>query len=463
MPEIELPHGGWWPRKHQMPLWKYLQSGGRRAIEIAHRRWGKDDVALHHTCIAAHERVATYWHCLPEYAQARKAIWTAVNPHTGRLRIDEAFPREIRATTNDQEMFIRFLNGSTWQVIGSDRYNSLVGAGVAGVVFSEWALANPGAWGYISPMLRENDGWAAFITTPRGNNHAKQMFDYARRSKDWFAEISTATDTGAFSAKELEEIRLEYIALYGEDFGQAQFEQEYLCSFDAAVMGSYYGAEMSRALKEGRLRHVPHDPAHPVFTVWDIGFSDDTCILFFQVIAGEVRIIDSHSSNGKDIAFYADLIKSRPYEYGRHWLPHDAQAKTLVAAGRSVYEQFTKDHKVKNVAILPNKNTEQQGILAVRQVFPRLWINEDTCGDFINAVRNFRREWDDDRKCFRDTPYRDWTNHFADALRYLAWVWREPRGQDAPEQPRSIVIGGKSTVTMDDMWNADRQPESWRV
>ena len=166
---IDLPANGWIERPHQRRLWSYLQRGGRRAIEVAHRRWGKDDVALHHTCIAAHERTATYWHCLPEYAQARKAIWTAVNPHTGVQRIDEAFPREIRENTNDQEMFIRFKCGSTWQVIGSDRYNSLVGAGVAGVVFSEWALANPAAWGYISPMMRENNGWALFITTPRGS------------------------------------------------------------------------------------------------------------------------------------------------------------------------------------------------------------------------------------------------------------------------------------------------------
>ena len=145
MTRIQLPANGWEPRWYQQKLWSYLQSGGLRAIEIAHRRWGKDDVILHHTAIAIHERVASYWHCLPEFVQARKAIWTAVNAHTGKRRIDEAFPIELRESTNDNEMFIRFKNGSTWQVIGSDRYNSLVGSGVAGVVFSEWALANPSA------------------------------------------------------------------------------------------------------------------------------------------------------------------------------------------------------------------------------------------------------------------------------------------------------------------------------
>ena len=205
MATIQLPASGWVERSYQRPLWSYLQSGGKRAIEIAHRRWGKDDLILHHTAIAAHERVASYWHCLPEYAQARKAIWTAINPHTGRRRIDEAFPPELRETTNEQEMFIRFKVGSTWQVVGSDRYNSLVGAGVAGVAFSEWALANPSAWAYIRPMIEENGGWAAFITTPRGRNHAKAMYDMALRSPGWFAEISTVDDTHSLTPEQLDE------------------------------------------------------------------------------------------------------------------------------------------------------------------------------------------------------------------------------------------------------------------
>src|SRR5690606_41029692 len=122
---------------------------GKQELGIWHRRAGKDDVLLNRTAVAAFERPATYWTALPEYAQARKALWAAVDPHTGKRRIDMAFPQELRESTNEQEMFIRFKNGSTWQLIGSDRYNSLVGAGVAGVTFSECALCNPSASGYI--------------------------------------------------------------------------------------------------------------------------------------------------------------------------------------------------------------------------------------------------------------------------------------------------------------------------
>ena len=129
--EISLPNN-WNPRPYQFALWKYLENGGKRGLAVCHRRWGKDDLALHWTAVAAHQRVASYWHMLPQYEQARKAIWTAVNPHTGLRRIDEAFPKEVRASTDEQGMFIRFRNGSTWQVVGSDNYNSLVGAPPAG-------------------------------------------------------------------------------------------------------------------------------------------------------------------------------------------------------------------------------------------------------------------------------------------------------------------------------------------
>ncbi len=234
MIRVSLPNNGWTQRPHQNALWQHLRNGGKRALAVWHRRAGKDDVCLHHTAIAAFERIGNYWHCLPEYNQARKAIWTAINPHTGKRRIDEAFPPELRANTNDTEMFIRFRNGSTWQCIGSDTYNTTVGASVAGIVYSEWALANPSAWAYHRPMVEENSGWAAFITTPRGRNHAFALFQHAAQSPDWFCELLTATDTAALTEEALATALAEYKALYGADVGAAQWRQEYFCDFQAA-------------------------------------------------------------------------------------------------------------------------------------------------------------------------------------------------------------------------------------
>ena len=171
MPRLRLPYQ-WTERPYQEPLWDHLCGGGKRAFAVWHRRAGKDDVATALSAISACTRVGNIWHCLPEYEQGRKAIWTAVNPHTGKRRIDEAFPLRSARKTLDNEMFIGFTNGSTWQIIGADRYDATVGSCPMGITYSEWALANPSAWAYHRPMLAENDGWALFITTPRGRNHA---------------------------------------------------------------------------------------------------------------------------------------------------------------------------------------------------------------------------------------------------------------------------------------------------
>ena len=432
-----------------------MERGGKRAIPVWHRRAGKDDVCLHWTAVAANDvglgesvgRVGNYWHCLPEYEQARKAIWTAVNSHTGKRRIDEAFPLEIRESTDDRGMFIRFKSQSTWQVIGSDRYNSLIGTGVRGVVFSEWSTANPSAWAYIKPIIDENDGWAMFPTTPRGRNHAHRMLEHARARKDWYAQVLPAGDTAVFSAEQLEEARAELITLYGEEMGAAQFEQEYLCSFDAAILGAIYGPEVRRMEREGRICPIEVDLTLPVFTAWDIGFTDDTVILLYQVVHGEVRIFDEIVSHGRGVDWYTnelrELAETNGFVYGQHWLPHDAQARLMAAAGRSVVEQI-QAAKIGAVRVLRNSQTEQQGILAARVVFPRLWVDGDRCAGFLDALRNFRREWDDERKCFTDIPVRDWTNHRADALRYLSWVWKEP--PPPPAEPSRKITTRMPTI-----------------
>ena len=423
MPVIQLPANGWIEREYQRPLWSHLQNGGKRAIEIAHRRWGKDDVALHHTAICAHERVASYWHCLPEFAQARKAIWNAVDAHTGKRRIDIAFPLELRANTNEQEMFIRFKNGSTWQVIGSDRYDNLVGAGVAGIVFSEWALANPSAWGFMRPMLEENKGWAAFITTPRGRNHAKDMFDLAVKSPRWFAEISSVLDTKALTQDQLDEALEEYIALYGVDIGRAQFEQEYLCSFNAAILGAFYAREMVHVRNEGRIRPVLPVPNQPVHTAWDIGVSDDTSIWWFQVYGGRPYIIDCHTESGGHVEHFAQICHDKGFKRGIDYVPHDAKVREWGAPdGRTRLESMRKcglnPEVVANVSKLDGINAARKTLQTC--VFDP--ICEEKGG--IPALEQYRRKWDDERKTFMANEERDWTTHLSDAFRYLALAWR---------------------------------------
>jgi phage terminase large subunit len=477
MAKIRLPNG-WRPREYQLPAWEYLENGGKHAELIWHRRSGKDEIALHRTACAAFERQATYWHMLPEAAQARKAIWEAINPHSGKRRIDEAFPHEIRATTKDHEMMIRFVNGSTWQVLGSDNYNSLVGSPPAGVVFSEWALANPAARAYLRPIFAENNGWQMYITTPRGKNHAHKTFEAAKKTPGAFAQKLTAYDTGSITPERLAAERQAYIEDYGYDQGVALFEQEYMCSFDAALLGAYYGGEMRQAETQGRVCKVPHDPAVPVYTAWDLGYSDDTGIWWYQVVRGEIHVLEYYGASGADMKHYAEQVLGREvlndewltqpdapiklwavkeglerrtqYRYAMHNLPHDARAKTLASGGRSIQEMAWKAFGADKVRIVPNVGL-QSGIQAVRAILPRCYFDEEGCGgdpeaggiSGIEAMKQYRREWDDDRKVFRDTPLHDWTSHPADGFRMLAVAWQEefePKKQGDPRYPTDRTI-----------------------
>lgn len=393
-------------------------------LGIWHRRAGKDEVCLHGTAIKAMERPANYWHCLPEYNQARKAIWDAVNAHTGKRRIDEAFPAEIIESRNDQEMKIRFKNGSSWQVIGSDRYDSLVGAGVAGVTFSEWALANPASWAYIRPMVAENDGWAAFITTPRGENHAFSMYERGKEKSDWFSERLTVTQTGVMSEAALSEALEEYKNIYGDDFGQAMYEQEYMCSFGAAIQGSYYGMEMRSAMDEKRITFVPYDSGYPVFTGWDLGYNDQTAIWFAQQKEGSVSIIDYEWGRNEPLATYAQRLKDKPYNYGGHFLPHDGANKNS-QTGLS-YEEALQRAGLKNITIIPRApNTEAvlTDINTARRLIGVSKFDENNCERGIDSLRNYRREWDERLKAYKQRPLHDWASDGADAFRTLAVAW----------------------------------------
>lgn len=424
-------------RRYQAPFYQAWRTGKhKRLIEIAHRRWGKDEIALNVTRDLALERPASYWHCLPEYAQARKAIWTAINPHTGKRRIDEAFPKEIRKATHEQEMFIELVNGSTWQLIGSDRYDATVGSSPAGIVYSEWALANPSAWGYHRPMVQENNGWAAFITTPRGNNHAKAMYEMGMNRPDWFAEISTAIDTGALDEAQLDEALAEYQALYGLDFGRAMFEQEYLCSFSGAMVGAYFGAEMNRAETEGRICETPIDYSHPVHTAWDLGKAVNNPIWCFQVIQGVPRIVDFYQPDSDDLTDWVAWLNGKGYN-GNDYVPHDILV-TEWGSKRTRYEVLQgmgrRPKRLARVSVADGLQAARTTINAAR------FDNNPRVLEGVEGLKNYRREWDDERKTFRETPVKDWAEHIGSAFRYLGLAWRDVKPPEPkPEKPKELI------------------------
>lgn len=427
---VRLPHD-WAPRSYQQPIWDYLKAGGKRAVAIWPRRHGKDDVALHRTAIAAHKRVGVYWHLLPQQNQARKAIWDAVNPHTGRRRIDDAFPAAIRATTREQDMMIRFKNGSTWQVIGSDNYDALVGTPPVGVVFSEWALSNPQAWSLIRPILAENGGWAMFITTPRGRNHAHRMYEMARQSDDWFAERLTANDTTVFSAETLASERAEIIAERGEDDGDAIYQQEYMTSFSAGLPGAYYAKVIDRLEADGRITAVPYNPQAQVHTAWDLGRNDQTAIWFVQRYGTGWAVIDYLVNTSVGIDWYVKEVRAKPYLYGEHLMPHDAENEQLVSVTGSIADT-AKGMGLEGIRIVPRTASVANDINEVRQTLPLCWFDKDKTEKGVDALRAYRRIWDEKLKAYRDTPLHDWASDPADAFRTFAIG--KPRDRQAPRE-----------------------------
>lgn len=386
--------------------------------EVAHRRWGKDEIALHFAARSALLKEGTYWHMLPQASQARKAIWEAVNPHTGKRRIDEAFPEEIRQATRENEMFIKFVNGSTWQVVGSDNYDSLVGSPPVGVVFSEWALAKPQAWAYLRPILVENGGWAAFITTPRGNNHAAKMYKSMQNDPRAFVEKSTAEDTDVFTPEQLEEERNAYIAEYGDSIGKNLFEQEYMCSFDAAVHGSIYAKELNVAESNGRIKNIEYQPDKLVNTAWDIGIGDSTAIWFFQIQDGRYHFIDYYECNNEPITHYLSVLQAKDYDYDTLFMPHDADNRQFASKQGESIADMTRKNGFK-VEIVPKQSVEN-GINAARILLKKSYFDKENCRAGLDALINYKWAYNNRLSEFKATPEHDWASHGADAFRYAA-------------------------------------------
>jgi len=413
-----------------MPIWTYMERGGKRGLLVAHRRYGKDDIALHFTATQAMLLPGNYWHMLPQYSQARKVIWTAINPKTGKKRIDEAFPPEIRVKTREQDMSVELINGSVWQLVGSDTYNTIVGAPPRGIIFSEWALANPMAWPYLEPILEENGGWALFIYTSRGNNHGRTFYENAVKSEHWFGGKVTARETDVFDTEQLDRIKEGLMANYGDELGLALFEQEYECSFEGAVFGAYYAKPIREAREQGRIGLVPHQTGIEVDTAWDLGVDDSMSIWFFQPVGKGFHFIDYYESSGYGFEHYAKVLRDKPYVYGNHWMPHDAAAR-VQSAGEVAKspKEMAQDLGIKPIEVVQRPRNMDLiltvQIPAARNMLSRCWFDETKCSQGLMCLENYKAEYDEDKKILGSRPLHDWASHGADAFRTFAAGYKE--------------------------------------
>lgn len=437
-----------------------MENGGKHAELVWHRRSGKDEVGLHRTAVAAHERKAAYWYMLPEYKQARKAIWDAINPKTGRKRIDEAFPLELRKATRNQEMMIEFKFGSSFQVVGSDNPDSLVGSPPAGIVYSEWALSNPATRAYLRPIILENDGWQIFNTTPRGRNHAHKTLLAAQKDSRSFAQILDATQTGVFTPEQLDAELRSYIDDFGEDYGRSKFEQEYLCSFDAANLGAILARQIGIAEKQGRISDdVEFDPdGAPIEISADIGRRDSATWWFWQPLVGGFQIVDYDGGFGLDAEEWAERLhkKLKPYRLGKIWLPHDARAKTF-AAKRSAVEIFVDAFGVEHVDITPDSSKADR-VNAARVLIPRIKFHATNCERGLDGLRSWQYEYNEENKIFSSEPLHDWASHDGDGFSYGCVIMSErvPEPKNEPVIVRGVreLPGGGIQLdsTLNDLW-----------
>jgi len=385
---------------------------GSRACAVWHRRCGKDSASLQMLAIASQIRVGTYWHMLPTLQQARRVVWDGIDKE-GRRMIDQAFPKDMRKATNNSEMKIEFKNGSIWQCVGSDNYDSLVGTNPIGVVFSEYSIADPRAWDFIRPILAENDGFAVFIYTPRGKNHGHTLYEMAKDNPKWYAEILTIDETRRDDGSPVisQEAYEEEINA-GMDPQLAQ--QEYYCSFDAGLFGAYYTTQLKRA----KVGNYPWNPRRPVHTAWDLGLRDATTIWFFQEtdIGGPINVIYYMEDNNVSLISWCKRINELPYTYGTHIAPHDIERRDYTHGEK--YTSVASDHGV-DFEVAPKVGIKE-GIDSVKSFLPRLQFDKVNTSDGYDCLSNYRREYNDKLRVFMDRPLHDWASHGADAMRYAA-------------------------------------------
>lgn len=427
------------PREYQTPIFTALDKGYKKIMAILPRRAGKDVACWNLIIRQALKRTANYWYILPTYAQGRKVIFDSIM-NDGRRFLD-FIPAELIEKKNQQEMKVQLVNGSLIQIVGSDNYDALVGANIAGCVFSEFALQDYRAYQYIRPILVANDGFMVIISTPRGKNHLWELWQIAQNNpKEWFSYRMTVEETNHIPLQLIEQERM------SGEISEDMILQEYYCSFDQGVEGSYYAKYIDRMRVNGQIGIVPWEPGFKVHTAWDIGVRDSTSIIFFQIIGQTIRIIDCYEKSKEGLEHYINVITNKSYTYGKHIGPHDMKVQEFGSG-------ITRLEKAKQLGIrftVCDDYGIMDGIESVRSNLPKIWIDEKRCASLIKAIENYRQEFDSKRKIYKSNPLHDSNSHFADALRYLCVSLPKTRDGLTPEalekRYRDAVYGQNSTM-----------------
>lgn len=380
---------------------------------VAHRRAGKTVACiadLIYEAIFTKKQDARFAYVAPQYNQAKDIAWLYVK----RLTAD------IPGTTyNEAELRANLPNGAQIRLFGADNPDRLRGMYLDGVILDEHADMRPRVWGeIIRPMLADRKGWAAFIGTPKGHNEFYRVWQEA--DDDWFKLCLRGSESGLVDADELLAMR--------KSMTDDQYEQEIECSFEAAIQGAILGRYMTAAESQGRINTCAYDPeGAPIEISSDIGFHDTSAWWFWQPKFGGFSLIDYDEDSGLDAPEWADRLNKRctlnNYKLGHIWLPHDARGKTF-AAQHTAQEWFWKAFGTGNVDIVP-MTSKSDRINAARIVIEQCEFNQVNCFAGIEALKQWRFKWDEDRKEFSKEPEHDWASHPGDAFSYGAQMMQE--------------------------------------
>ncbi len=414
----------------------------------------------------------------PTHEMGRDNLWDA-KTNDGRDFMDY-IPMEIREkrTKSDEGINntlkrVNLINGSTISLKSAEKPNRLRGGNPKLYVLSEFPEMDPQVLDIIEPVVEANGGQIIINGTPKGDNHAKASFESWQKDSDWFTQVITANDTDVFKPEQLAKIKQRIIDRFrargrSETEAIAFFDQEYMCSFDSPVVGSYYGEAMRRAEEEGRITSVPYEANLPVHTFWDIGVGDSTAIWFMQCVGRDIRLIDYYESSGEGVPHYIKKLKEKPYIYGQTYWPHDGEVREF-GSGLSRVET-ARQHGL-DPEIIPIQSIED-GIEASRSILVRCWFDAEKCDRGIKALKNYHKEWDEVNMVYKDKPKHDWSSHGSDSFRYLAvgfinnlddansYVSAPTIG--APTQP--LAIGGIDVNQgIDAILNRGNEDNSWMI
>ena len=407
------------PRDYQIRVWNaFFVEKKKRFCLVWHRRSGKDKIALNILATAAQQRVGNYYYFFPTFNLARRVVWEGIDANG--FKFVDHFPKELIKKVNQSELSIHFKNGSTVQLAGVDNYNFSRGINPVGMIFSEYAEMKPGVWDTLRPIVAENKGWCMFIFTPRGGNHAYDLYKTNVNNEDWYVERLGVEDTlrgdgtPVISQESIEDERK-------SGMSKEMIDQEFYCSFEAALQGAYFAGQLREAYEGNRVLEFEYDKSHPCMTFWDIGVNDSTVIWVMQEIGIRWYALAVYENNNEGVDHYIQWIRDFERKHGliinKHFTPHDS-----VQRDKGTAIPYLETARRLGISMTPIRQIARKhtAIELVRRHMHKVYFHKEGCAYGLDCLRQYHKHYNQKMQYFSEKPVHDWSSHCVDA--FMTWA-----------------------------------------